>query len=84
MKTAIYNIICATVIGSASTAHASGGAEGEGSSLLLALFLGFGALIIVFQFCPGGSLFCSMIRGLFTSASKESAAPAADKSDSAS
>lgn len=84
MKPTIYNVICAILVGTASAAHASGGAEGEGSSLLLALFLGFGALIIVFQFCPGGSLFCSMIKGLFTSASKENAAPAADKPDSAS
>lgn len=81
MKTLLNNAVIATVAGFASTAHASAVAGGEGSSSLLALFLGFGALIIVFQFCPGASLFCSMIKGLFIPASKEGAAPAGEKTD---
>ncbi len=37
----------------------------KGTSILLILFLGFAALIIVFQFIPGLVLFYSMIKGLF-------------------
>lgn len=81
MKIALTNALNAALVGFASTAHASTGAEVDGSSMLLALFLGFGALIIVFQFCPGASLFCSMIKGLFSPASKEGAASAGDKTD---
>ena len=36
------------------------------SSLLIILFLGFAALIIVFQFIPGLVLFASMLKGLLT------------------
>jgi len=40
----------------------------KGSSILLILFLGFFALIIVFQFIPGLVLFFSMLKGLFKAA----------------
>jgi hypothetical protein len=45
--------------------------EAEGSGLLLILFLGFGALIIVFQFVPGLVLFVTMVKELFTPAEKK-------------
>jgi hypothetical protein len=46
----------------------------KGSSILLILFLGFGALIVVFQFIPGLVLFFSMLKGLFTAAPKKAPA----------
>jgi hypothetical protein len=55
-------------------ALASGGNEGRGSSFLLVLFLGFAALIIVFQFIPGLVLFFTMLKGLFTAAPKKASA----------
>jgi hypothetical protein len=35
---------------------------------LLILFLGFAALIVVFQFIPGLVLLLSMLKGIFTAA----------------
>ncbi len=50
---------------------AAEGHGGKGTGILLVLFLGFAALIIVFQFIPGLVLFASMLKGLFTSAPKK-------------
>jgi len=47
----------------------------KGSSILLILFLGFFALIIVFQFIPGLVLFFSMLKGLFKAAPEKEHAP---------
>ncbi len=69
MKTLIRTLIATLV--TVSPAFAAGAHDGKGSSLLLFLFLGFAALIIVFQFIPGLVLFASMLRGLFTSAPKK-------------
>ncbi len=74
MKTTFRNILITLLIGSASVAFAASGAESEENSLLLGLFLGFGALIIVFQLFPGAMLFYSMVKGLFSTAPKEEAA----------
>ena len=43
----------------------------KGSSFLLILFLGFFALIVVFQFIPGLVLLFSMLKGLFSQALKK-------------
>ncbi|MBU1183630.1 MAG: hypothetical protein KJ663_00400 [Proteobacteria bacterium] len=51
-------------------ALASSGQETMGTSLLVLLFLGFGALIVICQLIPGLVLFCSMLKGLFGSAEK--------------
>jgi hypothetical protein len=53
------------LIGTAAVAHA-GDLQGEGSGLLVTLFLGFGAVILVFQLVPGMLLLGSMIKGLFS------------------
>lgn len=53
----------------------------QGSGFLLALFLGFGALIILFQFIPSLLLFGSMLKGLFTSTPKETELSTVKKSD---
>ena len=49
----------------ASLAIAGEGAEENGSSLLVILFLGLGALIVICQLIPSLMLFCSMMKGLF-------------------
>jgi hypothetical protein len=82
MKSTIKNALLVFIC-SVSTAFAANGAEKGESSLFLILFLGFGALIIVFQMIPGVLLFFSMLRGLFSAAPKETAL-AAEKSDKAS
>ena len=53
-------------LASVAPALAADGSEVKGSTLLLILFLGFAALIIVFQFIPGLVLFVTMLKGLFT------------------
>jgi hypothetical protein len=45
-------------------AMAAGAEESEGSGFLVTLFLGFGAMIIIFQLLPSLILFGSMLRGL--------------------
>jgi hypothetical protein len=55
-------------------ALASNGNEGKGISFLLVLFLGFAALIIVFQFIPGLVLFFTMLKGIFTAVPKKASA----------
>ncbi len=61
MKTVLATIL--TFIAT-STAFAASGAQSEDSGLLVALFLGVGALIIAFQLLPGLTLFGSMMKGL--------------------
>jgi hypothetical protein len=57
-------------------AMAAGDPGSEESSLLVTLFLSFGAMIIVFQLIPSLILFCSMLKGLFTKPAKEVSLPA--------
>jgi len=60
----------------AGSAFADTGAGGEESGWLWMLFLGFGALIIVFQLVPSMILFGSMLKGIFSSPVKESSSAA--------
>jgi hypothetical protein len=64
-------------------AFAANGSEPEGSGLLIILFLGFGALIVVFQLVPGLVLFVTMVKELFTPAPKKAAATASKNSEGA-
>lgn len=48
-----------------SLALAGEGRETMGSGLFVILFLGFGALIVIFQLIPSLMLFSSMMKGLF-------------------
>ena len=53
-------------------ALASGNAgSGEGLGFLAILFIGFGALILVFQTVPAILLFAGMIKGLLSPANKK-------------
>ncbi|HTG81670.1 MAG TPA: hypothetical protein VL949_06975 [Geobacteraceae bacterium] len=72
MKTALRTALA--LLGGAASAFASGGATTEEGGLLIPLFLGFGACILVFQAIPAVILFCSMIRGLFPSREKAAVA----------
>ena len=63
----MMKILAAIVVG-ATPALASSDPETMGGSLLVLLFLGFGALIVVFQLIPSLLLFGSMLKGLFVSA----------------
>jgi hypothetical protein len=71
MRTLIKSILV-TLAWVVPALAAEGGAA-KGSSLLLILFLGFAALIVVFQFIPGLVLFFSMLKGIFTAAPKKAA-----------
>ena len=64
MKTMMRAIT--VTLASVAPAFAASGNEAKGSMFLLILFLGFAALIVVFQFVPGLVLFASMVKGLFS------------------
>jgi hypothetical protein len=64
-------------------ALAANGSEPEGSGLLIILFFGFGALIVVFQLVPGLVLFVTMVKELFTPAPKKATATASKNSEGA-
>jgi len=53
------------MFGVAGTALAAGGAEAGGGGFLVALFLGFVAVIVVFQLVPSMVVFYSVIKELF-------------------
>ncbi|MHB8909368.1 MAG: hypothetical protein ACYDAA_10880 [Syntrophales bacterium] len=58
------------ILVNATSVLASSGQETMGTSLLVFLFLGFGAFIVVCQLIPSIVLFGSMLKGLFDSAAK--------------
>lgn len=61
------------------SAFAGTGGQSDENGWLWMLFLGFGALILVFQLVPSVILFGSMLKGLFSSTSKENAVAAENK-----
>ena len=69
----IVKLVIAGLVFSCSAAFASGRGDAGGGSLLVYLFLGFGALIIAFQMVPGLILFFSMMKGIFSREPKKSA-----------
>ena len=64
MKNLIRNTLMA-LTAMTTPAFSATGAGDQGSSFLLTLFIGFFALIIVFQLVPAVLLFVGMIKGLF-------------------
>jgi len=64
----------AVTLATVSPALAADANAAKGSSILIMLFLGFGALIVAFQFIPGLVLFATMLKGLFTAAPKKASA----------
>ena len=71
MKT--LRILLSMAVGSASVVYAATGAPNEGAGLLTYCFVGFFAMIIVFQLVPAMILFAGMIKGLFSPQEKTSA-----------
>jgi hypothetical protein len=67
----LITAILTAITASATSTLASNGQETMGGSLLVLLFLGFGSFIVVCQLIPSIALFCSMLKGLFDSAAKD-------------
>jgi hypothetical protein len=67
----LITAVLTTIMVNETSAFASSGQETMGTSLLVLLFLGFGALIVVCQLIPSIVLFCSMFKELFDSATKD-------------
>ncbi len=64
--------ILTTLMITASQAMAAGGApEGEGLGILAACFIGFGIMIVMFQFVPGIMLMVGMLKGILSLGRKE-------------
>ena len=78
MRTLMGTLI--VTLASVAPALAADGTIVKGSSILLILFLGFAALIIVFQFIPGLVLFATMLKSLFSRAPKKATETLSDKS----
>jgi hypothetical protein len=70
MKT--LRILLSMVVGSASVVYATTAVPSEGAGLLTYFFVGFFAMIIVFQLVPAMVLFAGMVKGLFSHAEKTS------------
>ena len=68
MKT--MRIFTTMLAGSASAAFAASGVHGQETGLLVYLFIGFFALIVVSQLVPAVILFIGMVRGLFVHSEK--------------
>lgn len=66
----------AALLVSVSQVMAAGGGNGEPVSILMILFMGFGALILVFQLFPAVVLFIGMIKGILAPAVKKEEAAA--------
>ena len=80
----LKSLITALLITATQALAYGGGAEGEGPSLLMILFIGFFAVVIVFQIFPAAVLFAGMVKGLLSSRAKEEKETAAGNSDSTS
>ena len=65
MKNTLRNALIALVTFSAP-AFAAGSAADSGGGLLLTLFIGFFAVILVFQVVPAALMFIGMVKGLFS------------------
>jgi hypothetical protein len=80
MKTTAMKIAYATILAlviTASNAFAGGGSYGaEGLSLLTILFVGFVALVIVFQLVPAVILLGGMVKALLSSRKSDEASEA--------
>jgi hypothetical protein len=70
MKNTLRNTLIALITFSSSAFAAGSNGAGEGS-LLLSLFIGFFALIVVFQLVPATLMFIGMIKGLTSKNNKE-------------
>lgn len=70
MKT--MRILSTMIAGTASAAFAASGTLGQETGLLIYLFIGFFALMVVSQLIPAAILFVGMVRGVFAHPEKTS------------
>jgi hypothetical protein len=70
MKNTLRNTLIALVTFS-SSAFAAGSTSASGGGLLLSLFVGFFALIIVCQLVPATIMLIGILKGLFSRDAKE-------------
>ncbi len=70
MKNTLRNTLIALITFS-SSAYAAGSTGASGGGLLLSLFIGFFALIIVCQLVPATIMLVGVLRGLFGRDNKE-------------
>ena len=73
MRVLTSTIIAMLIAATEALAHA-GGESGEGLSLMMIAFMGFGAVILVFQIFPALMLFCGMVKGIVSAKSTKDAA----------
>lgn len=66
MKKTLRNALVALLICSSSAFAASTAAANTDGGMLVALFIGFFALIVVFQLIPAAMMFIGMIKTLFS------------------
>ncbi|MDT8419645.1 MAG: hypothetical protein RQ754_04385 [Desulfuromonadales bacterium] len=62
IRNTFISLLCATT--TAPVAYAAASTSDDGSSLLAVLFVGFFALIVVFQLVPAILLFVGLLKGL--------------------
>ncbi len=77
MKTFIRTLIAS--LAWAMPALAAGQVKEGDGSFMVVLFLGFGALIVVFQLFPGVALFSVMLKEIITGSRKKRAVTATDE-----
>ena len=75
----VLNSTIIVMLLTATQALASGGGEAEPLSFLTILFIGFGAVILVFQIFPALILFCGMVKGIVSAKSTNEAEAAGKK-----
>ncbi len=68
----IMRVVAGLLLASSATAHAAGEAAGRDAGLLVYLFAGFFAVIVITQLVPAGILLFGMLKGLFSSGESES------------
>ena len=62
----ISAILLSLMITGTQAMASAGGTHSEGMGLLTTFFIAFGVLIVLFQLLPGLTLFCGMLKGLFS------------------
>ncbi len=65
IRNSVVALICVATMVSTVVAATTAPAE-QGGSMLLTLFIGFFALIVVFQLVPACLLFAGILKGLFS------------------
>ena len=81
MKALKSTLITLLITATQALAYADGTEGGEGPSIMMILFMGFFAVIIVFQIFPAAVLFAGMLKGIFSSRAKVEKEAASGSSD---